>query len=835
MEPAVGAVVAGYEIVAPLGRGGQGQIFEAIDVALRRRVALKFLSADLLRDEQARKRFLLEARALSSLNHPGIATIYQIGEAEGRPFLAMEYVEGESLLDRLRRQPRTPDESLRLMVQIVEAVGYAHEAGILHRDLKPGNIMITKEGRAKLLDFGLAKLTSAALRERIQVDGALTSVGGMVGTIAYASPEQGIGDAIDERSDLFSLGIVFYELLAGKLPFSRETPVATFMAILHDPPPPLAPGSGLAAELAAVVTTLLEKEPARRYPSAAALLADLAAIAEAAPRPRSSIGPAPRHPRSSRRTLAVLAASVALVAAVAGAVWWIGVRPHGSPMRGGLLVLPLQASGEPDDRGLADLMTSQLIANLNRASGLRVLSLPERGAAGADLERLYDRLDVRYVIDGNLGISGEELAVSVKMVDRREASVLWSDTLRGPLDEVFTMTGRMATGAAYAAGVVVEAERLEFPGREAFDSFTRGSLAVLSYDPGQLARATDQLSRCIEIAPRFVPCYDRAIRAQLQYRNLGVDYDPAHLDRAHALIRRGLELDPSSPALGSALGWYRLYSYDYRGAWEALRTIPSPPGATLRDLKLQGWLLLFRGETTDALAAFDESRRTAPWETSVHLNLVVLNAMLGQREAAESAFQAAREAYASGLTRSIIAGWAQIARDDFAGAARTFRDAYTASRFPLISLAAAEAELAAGDPGAALADLEPWLQKNPYSLEGHWMAALAERQRGDATAARAAARRGARWAGELRARHPNPTVTLFELYFRSVAGERPPTVEEVRAVDIHDEARLTAYLQQVTLARLGDRAALDRPVTPYSPTFWLNRFAALELAELRAD
>ncbi|MFH1177655.1 MAG: serine/threonine-protein kinase, partial [Acidobacteriota bacterium] len=214
MELASGAKVGGYEILEPLGRGGQSQVYKALDLALKRVVALKLLSERFVGDEIARRRLLLEARTLSTFSHPGIATVFQIGEIDGTPYIAMEYVEGQTLQSRLREGMLTAAEALRLLVEITEAVGYAHGKGVLHRDLKPGNVVVTPEGHAKLLDFGLAKLTSESLRERMSVADEVTSAGSMVGTVSYVSPEQARGEELDAPSDLWALGVILYEMLS---------------------------------------------------------------------------------------------------------------------------------------------------------------------------------------------------------------------------------------------------------------------------------------------------------------------------------------------------------------------------------------------------------------------------------------------------------------------------------------------------------------------------------------------------------------------------------------------------------------------------------------------
>src|SRR5262245_48510330 len=259
----VGQVVSHYRILAKLGGGGMGVVYVAEDLKLGRRVALKFLPEHLARDPQAMLRFRREARAASALDHPNICTIHEIGEESGQHFIVMELMEGQTLKYRLVHKPVPVDELLELADQIADALDAAHAKGIVHRDIKPANIFVTRRGQAKLLDFGLAKLGQAAVTETDETQDStrsITKAGVMMGTIAYMSPEQARGEALDARSDLFSLGAVLYEMASCKMAFPGETSAVIFAALLNRDPPPLTEVSPSApSELSHIIEKALEK------------------------------------------------------------------------------------------------------------------------------------------------------------------------------------------------------------------------------------------------------------------------------------------------------------------------------------------------------------------------------------------------------------------------------------------------------------------------------------------------------------------------------------------------------------------------------------------------
>lgn len=538
------------------------------------------------------------------------------------------------------------------------------------------------------------------------------------------------------------------------------------------------------------------------------------------------------------RIAAIGALGVVLLGAAVFLWWWFGSTRMSEnevlPLT--VAVWPFAAQGDPEASVLADIMTRELTVHLKSARALRIVSMPP-SAIGVESE-LRDRIlsdrNVRYTVDGHVVLADGEINASMTVLDQQDSSVIWTESLGGKVDDAYSIAARIATSAGHAVGLYVNAHDLEFPGRIAFDHYMRSSMCLHSFDPRQIPQAIEEARTCMRLAPDFEPAHSLLAASLLQYRNLGVDYDPAHLVEAGEHLDRASERLPVAGSWPWLQAWLAVFTYDVHGAREWLDMMPEIKPTEANDYTLAPWVSYSMGEVDRAMRELDNAIYLRPFDAVIRLNKVVFAAMLGRQAEAERAFADFPRLYQSELIQPLSIGWILIGRGDLEEAAETFAQGAEQYGFRLFNLAAAEAELANGEPESAILHLQKWLETNPWALEAHWMLCLAHSLLGQETAARQAAGDAAAVAGRLREHFDSPALEVYELYF-SVLADREVNAADVRSLDSTSMDSFSRYLHAACLARLGEPGALARAPTPYNSIYWVSRFSKLELDLLETE
>jgi non-specific serine/threonine protein kinase len=532
-----GQRIAHYEILGRLGSGGMGDVYRARDTRLKREVALKVLPAAISDDPMRRRRFEREAQVASSIKHPGIVTIYEFGEHEGRSFIAMELVEGDSLRELIGKGPLPIDRALDIAIQVGEGLARAHESGIVHRDIKPENVIIDRDSRARVLDFGLA-MPKGQTR--------LTADGTTVGTTHYMSPEQSTETEVDRRTDIWSLGIVLYEMIVGAVPFQADHEPATIYSILNEPHQPLTERrTNVPVELERVVDKMLAKNRAERYPSVEDLLVDLRRLRGNS----TTMGSALTHRKSKRtRTMAVVA--VAAVAVVALGIW-IGRR--GPPVAKSIAVLPfVNMSDDPGNEYFSDGLSEELLNALARLGDLRVAARTSswrfkgRNDDVADVGR---ELNVATVLEGSVRRSGERLRITVQLVNTGDGFHMWSETYDRELGDVFAIQEEIANEVVRELKVrLLQEESAQLARRptdnlDAYEAYLRGKHEMARRTSAALQSAADHFKRAVALDPEFALAYVGLADAYRLHGHYGVASYDDFVPEIERLINKAIEID----------------------------------------------------------------------------------------------------------------------------------------------------------------------------------------------------------------------------------------------------------------------------------------------------
>jgi len=617
----IGKIISHYNILEKLGQGGMGVVYKAEDTKLKRTVALKFLPLHIMAGEEEKSRFEHEAQAAAALDHPNICTVYEINEADGQAFIAMAYVEGQSLQEMVGAHCDVPlriDDALNYATQIAEGLQSAHEKEIVHRDVKPANILITEKGQVKITDFGLAKLAG-----RTQ----LTKEGTSMGTVAYMSPEQTQGIEVDPRTDIWALGAVLYEMITGRQAFSGDYEQAVIYSIMNeDPEPPTALRTGVPMELERIVLKALAKESGERYQHVDEMLVDLKTLQKT---PKSGVSAAQTtavgagfKPAPTKKISLLIGGLAVLGLLVVGAFFMFETTPTDATNKKSIAVLPFEnLGGKQEEEYFSDGITEDVLAQIAKIADLKVISraaIRHYKNTEKSPQEIGAELGVANLLMGTVRRDGDDLRVGCELVEAATGAQLWSKTYDRKLENVFAIQSEVAQEIAQTLEAELSGEEkaeLAQPltaNLEAYDYYLRGNGYTVNSTIKQDAEvAVRMYEKAVELDSNFAVAYAALARASIWLYELWGQKDM--VAKAKAAVDRAQALAPDSPETHIALGdYFYRGSRDYDQALEHLTIAQRRRPNDAMIIGLIGWIQRRQGKWQEHVTSLEKAIELNP-------------------------------------------------------------------------------------------------------------------------------------------------------------------------------------------------------------------------------